>query len=155
MSEQAGILHVEDSEDDRFLLERAWNALNFHLALSPVASGEDALDYLGGRSGYADRYTYPLPCIVLLDLKLNGVSGFDVLKWIRQRVELKHLVVIVCSGSDAPEDVARAMQLGANAFVRKPHRLCDWADLLRSVKDFWLRFHEFPWPSQCRNPAFR
>jgi len=137
------------------MFERAWSALGFHLGLSAAKSGEEALDYLAGRGGYADRYIYPLPCIVFLDLKMNGVSGFEVLQWLRQQPDLAHLVVIVCSGSDQAGDVERAMRLGANAYVRKPHRLRDWTELLDSMKKFWLRFHEFAWPSQCRDPVHR
>ena len=151
-AEQAGILHIDDSEDDRFLFKRAWQRAGVHLALMSLASGEEAIDYLAGNGEYADRSVYPLPCMVVLDLKMNGTSGFDVLEWIRNQPMLQHLVVILFSSSNHSVDVQRGMELGANAFVTKPAGNQRWVDLLDSVKRFWLRFHEFPWPSKCQAP---
>ena len=142
--EVAGILHIDDSEDDRFLFKRAWQRAGVHLALVSLASGEQCIDYLAGNGDYADRAMYPLPCMVFLDLKMNGTSGFDVLQWIRNQPFLQHLVVILYSSSNHSNDVQRGMGLGANAFVTKPAGNQRWVELLQSVKDFWLRFHEFP-----------
>ena len=83
---------------------------------------------------------------------MNGTSGFDVLEWIRNQPALQHLVVILYSSSNHTVDVRRGMELGANAFVTKPAGNQRWVDLLESVKNFWLRFHEFPWPSKCQAP---
>lgn len=151
-TEQAGILHIDDSEDDRFLFKRAWQQAGLHLALVSLNSGEQALDYLAGNGEYADRSLYPMPCMVFLDLKMNGTSGFDVLQWIRQQPLLQHLVVILYSSSNHSEDVHRGMELGANAFVTKPSANQRWVELLKSIREFWLRFHEFPWPSRCQAP---
>ena len=153
MMEPAGILHVDDSQDDRFLFKRAWQRAGVHLALVSLESGEAALDYLTGRGEYADRSIYPIPCMVFLDLKMNGTSGFDVLGWLREQPELQHLVVIVFSSSNHSFDVQRSLKLGANAFVTKPAGTKLWDDLLLGVKNFWLRFHEFPWPSNCKDPV--
>jgi CheY-like chemotaxis protein len=150
--EPTGILHVDDSEDDRFLFNRAWQRAGLHLALVAVGSGEEALDYLAGNGEFADRNIYPIPCMVFLDLKMNGTSGLDVLRWIREQLELEHLVVIMFSSSNHSADVRRAMQLGANAYIAKPNANHNWVDLLEAVKNFWLRFHEFPWPSNCKAP---
>lgn len=151
-SEQAGILYVDDSEDDRFLFKRAWQRAGIHLALVSLSSGEQAIDYLAGNGEYADRTVYPVPCVVFLDLKMNGTSGFDVLEFIRNQSVLQHLVVILFSSSNHSVDVQRGMELGANAFVTKPSGNQRWVDLLESVKKFWLTFHEFPWPSKCQAP---
>jgi CheY-like chemotaxis protein len=150
--EPTGILHVDDNEDDRFLFNRAWQRAGIHLALVAVGSGEEALDYLAGNGEFADRNIYPIPCMVFLDLKMNGTSGLDVLRWIREQAELEHLVVIMFSSSNHSADVRRAMQLGANAYVTKPNGNQNWVELLEAVKNFWLRFHEFPWPSNCKAP---
>jgi CheY-like chemotaxis protein len=150
--EPTGILHVDDSEDDRFLFKRAWQRAGIHLALVSLSSGEDAIDYLAGNGEYADRGMYPIPCIVFLDLKMNGTSGFDVLRWLRDQPALQHLVVIVYSSSNHSVDVQQSLKLGANAFVTKPAGNGLWEDFLLAVKNFWLRFHEFPWPSNCKAP---
>lgn len=150
--EPAGILHIDDREDDRFLFKRAWQRAGVQLALVSLNSGEQALEYLTGNGEYQDRSVYPLPCMVFLDLKMNGTSGFDVLQWIRNQPLLRHLVVILYSSSNDMGDVQRGMELGANAFVTKPAGNERWVELLRSVKSFWLKFHEFPWPSKCHEP---
>jgi CheY-like chemotaxis protein len=151
-TEPAGILHIDDNEDDRLLFKRAWQRAGIHLALVSLASGEEAIDHLAGNGEHADRTMYPIPCLIFLDLKMNGTSGFDVLEWIRSQPELQHLVVILYSSSNHSADVQKGMRLGANAFVSKPSGNDRWVDLLVSVKSFWLRFHEFPWPSQCQAP---
>ena len=74
---------------------------------------------MSGAGHFADRQKFPFPCLVLLDLKLPLVMGLDVLKWIRQQVEIP-LVVIVFSASAEDSDVAKAYRLGANAFLTKP-----------------------------------
>jgi CheY-like chemotaxis protein len=150
--EPAGMLHIDDNEDDRFLFKRAWQHAGIHLSLVSLASGEACIDYLAGNGEYADRSMYPLPCILFLDLKMNGTSGFDVLEWVRKQPFLQHLVIILYSSSNHSSDVQRGMELGANAFVTKPVGNQRWVELLESVKNFWLRFHEFPWPSKCQAP---
>lgn len=149
-SEPTSILHVDDSEDDRFLFNRAWQRAGIHLALVSLESGEQAINYLSGKGEYADRSIYPIPCMVFLDLKMNATSGFDVLQWLRGQPELQHLVVIIYSSSNQSVDVRKSLQLGANAYVTKPAGNQKWIDLLASIKNFWLRFHEFPWPSNCK-----
>ena len=148
----AGILHVDDSEDDRFLFKRAWQRAGINLALVSLCSGEEAIAYLAGNGEYADRSIYPIPCMVFLDLKMNGPSGLDVLEWLRAQPHLQHLVVIIYSSSNQTVDVQKSMRLGANAFVTKPVGNQHWVELLEAVNNFWLRFHEFPWPSNCKAP---
>jgi CheY-like chemotaxis protein len=87
---------------------------------------------------------------MLVDLKMTGASGMDVLKRIRQHPDLRSTVVILLSSSTMPGDIHRAMEHGANAFVTKPGTIEEFREFLESVKAFWLRFHEFGWPSKCR-----
>ncbi len=150
---QACILHVDDDPNDQFLFEYAYGAAEIDLPLKQVHSGEEAMAYLEGRGEYANRLDYPLPCVVIMDLKMNGASGFDVLKRMRERPEWKSIVVILLSSSTMPGDIDRAMRQGANAFVTKPGTIDGFREFLQSVRGFWLRFHEFAWPSQCRSVA--
>jgi len=94
-----------------------------------VTDGQQALDYLTGKGSYADRESYPLPCIMFLDLKLPYVHGFEVLDRIRQRTDLNSLVVVVLTGSSEKKDCNRAYALGARSYLVKPPT----AQLLRDI----------------------
>jgi CheY-like chemotaxis protein len=113
------VLVVEDSADDICLLQgalrKAPEAVNFHF----VQNGEAALAYLKGEAPFTDRHAHPSPDLVLLDLWLPGMDGFEVLTWIRNHPELKGLKVFVWTDSGQPEIIDRATQAGANRFVPK------------------------------------
>jgi CheY-like chemotaxis protein len=113
------VLVVEDNVDDvRLLLiavEAGPEAVAFHL----VQDGEQALAYLKGEGEYADRHAHPFPGLVLLDLSLPGMSGFDVLTWIRAQPELSALKVFVWTDAGDPATLERATKAGANRFVPK------------------------------------
>ncbi len=113
------ILVVEDSADDVELLliaaRTAPDAVSFHI----VRDGEQALAYLKGEGPFADRQAHPLPGLVLLDLSLPGINGFEVLAWIRQHPEFSALKVFVWTDSGDPAALDRAIQTGANRFVPK------------------------------------
>jgi CheY-like chemotaxis protein len=131
------ILLVEDDENDVFLMQRA---LNKAAVLNPVHvanDGQEAINYFEGAGRFANRKEFPLPCLVLLDLKLPYVMGLDVLKWIRQRPELA-TIVIVLSSSAAKADIATAYRLGANGFLVKPTGANQLLDMVKAIKDFWL-----------------
>ena len=85
-----------------------------------VNDGEETSAYLDGQGKFANRYEYPLPELLLLDLKMPGKNGFEVLEWIRQQPGLKRLRIVVLTTWDSPQDVNRAYELGANAFMVKP-----------------------------------
>jgi len=113
------VLVVEDNENDAELLRigaaTAPEALSFHL----VPTGEQALAYLRGEVQYADRHAHPFPDLVLLDLTLPGISGFEVLAWIRQHPEFNALKVFVWTDAIDPATLERALKAGANRFVPK------------------------------------
>ena len=107
----------------------------------PAATCERALPSL---FSLAYREKYPLPCLVLLDLKLPHVMGMDVLAWIRNQPAWKTLPVLVLTSSALQSDVDQAYQLGANAFVVKPSGIYQLAELIRLIRDFWLGANQFP-----------
>ncbi len=147
---QGCILHVDDDANDRFFFDYAWSQVDLHLPVVALSSGEEALAYLSGVGQYEDRSRFPAPCMIFLDLKMNGTSGLDVLAWIRAKAHLHSVVVIVLSSSNLPNDVERSLSLGANAYITKPSSRDVWLKFARSASEFWLNFHEFPWNSRCR-----
>ena len=113
------VLVVEDSADDVELLQLAARTMPEALAFHIVRDGEQAVAYLNGEGQFADRKAHPLPGLVLLDLSLPGMDGFEVLAWIRQHAEFKALKVFVWTDSGDPGALDRAIRAGANRFVPK------------------------------------
>jgi CheY-like chemotaxis protein len=103
-----------------------------------VRSGEEAVEYLAGEGNYRNREEYPLPELVLLDLKMTGMDGFDVLKWIRAQPTLKGLRVVVLTSSELVYDVNQAYALGANSFLVKPSSFENFNELIQSMSGYWL-----------------
>lgn len=148
------VLLVEDFDNDVILMRRFWKKEGLTDQLQVASDGQQALDYLAGRHPFTNREQHPLPCLVLLDLKLPRVMGLDVLIWIRSQAALKTLPVIVLSTSALGSDVDQAYALGANAFLVKPADVVQLADMVRSLRDFWLGVNRFPGQSPSpRRPA--
>jgi CheY-like chemotaxis protein len=137
------ILIVEDSADDFFFLERSFKLAEISNVLHHADDGQRAIDYLQGVAPFNDRATYPLPSLVLLDLKLPLMHGFEVLSWIRKHPATKNIVVIVMTSSSEDKDVEKAYELGANAFLVKPASIDKLTDIVRSLDVFWLRHNKF------------
>jgi CheY-like chemotaxis protein len=138
------ILIADDDAQDTLLIRMAVQRAGLALRLESVADGEQAIDYLMGREGYSDRKTHPLPSMMLLDLKMPRLSGFDVLDFVRQQPGLRQLPIIIFSSSDDPKDVRRAYDAGANSYLCKPHSNGDLAALLKALEDYWCKFNHFP-----------
>lgn len=120
MKAQAPILVVEDDENDVLLIRRTLSNSGIPNPRHFVGSGEEVIDYLVAAGRYADRKRYPLPALVLLDLKLPGMDGFDILQWIRADPRFRDLPVVVLTSSKGIRDVTKAYRLGANSFLVKP-----------------------------------
>src|SRR5438309_1088242 len=114
------VLLVEDIETDILLMQHVWRDVGVPNPLRAVEDGQRAMDYLAGAGEYADRRAHPLPCLVLLDLKLPYFTGLEVLEWIRRQSALKTLPVVVLTASSSDEDIGQAYRLGANAYLEKP-----------------------------------
>jgi CheY-like chemotaxis protein len=114
------ILLAEDSSDDVLVLRRALRKSNLPHNLQVVADGELAIRYLQGSEPFRDRECYPLPQLILLDLKMPRTDGFAVLEWMRRHGMLEVVPAVILSSSDQPKDVDQATRLGAKAYLLKP-----------------------------------
>lgn len=114
------VLNVEDNVDDRLLLKHAWRKARPDFDLHFAEDGEAASDYLLGRGQYNDRNKFPLPSLILLDLKMPRMDGFEVLHWFKQNATLRSIPVAIFSSSTNGDDIQRATKLGADCYVAKP-----------------------------------
>lgn len=114
------ILLAEDDPNDVFFMQRAFAKAGASLPLQVVGNGRETVEYLSGTGKFADRSEFPLPSLVLLDLKLPYMSGFDVLMWIRMQPSIKDIAVIVLTSSSEERDQQMAAELGAKAYFVKP-----------------------------------
>lgn len=133
------ILVADDEEAAHVLIHRAFHAAKSSCALQIVTNGEEAINYLMGAGSYSNRDQYPMPVLVLLDLKMPRKDGFAVLKWMREQPKFKRLVTVVFSTSDEPEDVNRAYDLGANSFLVKSPLFAEFTELVRSLDNYWFK----------------
>jgi two-component system response regulator len=146
------ILQVEDDPNDVFLLQHAMKKVGLANPIQVATDGRQAIDYLKGTGKFADRHKFPLPCLVLLDLKLPYVMGLEVLKWIRQQPGVAPIVILLtASAEDA--DIATAYRLGANAFLTKPSKASKLEDMVKAIKDFWLTHNTLPKESHAEATA--
>ena len=127
------ILLVENNQDDALLVLRAFQRAGVSRPIQIVTSGMDALAYLQGAHPYDDREKYPLPALVLLDIRMPGMDGFEVLRWIRGRFEFAQLCVVMLTNSDHISDANQAYRLGADSFLVKPLDFQNAAELVRSL----------------------
>ena len=141
---QPTILLVEDEPGDVLLIRRAYRRANLASPLQVVGDGEAAVAYLAGQDAYADRRQYPLPALVLLDLKLPRKSGLEVLAWLRAQPALKRLPVVVLTSSRERGDVDRAYELGANSYLVKPVGFDTLQEMIQTLGLYWLVLNERP-----------
>jgi CheY-like chemotaxis protein len=132
------VLHIDDDPNDTELLRAATRKAGTCFNLQNVEDGEMAIAYLSGADIYADRRLYPLPSLILLDLKMPRTTGLEMLAWIRKHPELSRLPVVVLSGSELHEDIRQAYAIGANSYLVKPLGFEALVDLVKDVNAVWL-----------------
>jgi CheY-like chemotaxis protein len=133
------VLIAEDDPNDVRLLELAAQQFSAEeIKFEVVRDGEEALAYLSGEGAYADRQAHPVPDLVLLDVRMPKLDGFQVLQWIRGQRDLSHLKVFVWADSQFQSDVQRALKSGADRVIPKPNQMAALRDILREVKDVLL-----------------
>jgi CheY-like chemotaxis protein len=146
------ILHVKDRPEDVIILQYAFKQADILNPVQVVTDGQQAVDYLSGKGQYADRKQFPLPCLILLDLKLPIKMGMQVLEWIRAQPSLKALIVIMLTSSIHEGDIMRAYELGANAFLVKPCDARVTIDMCKALKQFWFVHNQAPLSSREFRP---
>ena len=138
MLKPAHILLVEDNRMDVELILDAFREARLGNKIHVVKNGQEALDYLFGNKEYGDRNVYPLPDIVLLDLKLPGIDGHEVLSRVKETPGLKRLPIIILTSSKEEGDRALSYDNGANSYLVKPVSFEGFLDVARQVTDYWL-----------------
>ena len=132
------VLLVEDSPDDAFMVQRALNQAGVAQQVIHLKDGEEAVDYLSGNPPYDNRERFPIPALILLDLKMPRLSGLDVLTWLQTRPDLAHVPVVVLTGSVRSEDRREAEKRGAVGYQVKPVAFEDLLEIVRHVDARWL-----------------
>ena len=138
MLDKVPILLAEDDENDIFLMGRAFDRAGLPNPLFVVRNGQQAIDYLGGTGDYAHRDKHPLPGLVLLDLKMPWMDGFDVLSWLRRQREYRALPVVVLTSSKLQSDIERSRLMGVYDYRLKPQDLPELVSLLMDIRKRWL-----------------
>jgi CheY-like chemotaxis protein len=141
MSDQKFVLYVEDDHNYATLMQHVFKQTGFSHTLRIVPNGVEAIAYLKGEGRFADRSVYPFPMLLLLDLKMPLLSGFDVLEWVRQKSNYRTLPIVVLTCSGEYEDLRRAYDLGANSFLVKPPKVEDLINMMASLETYWLKHH--------------
>jgi two-component system, response regulator len=132
------ILLVEDNPDDEALTLRALKKNNIKNEVVVARDGAEALDYLFGEGAYSGRDTRVVPQVILLDLKLPKVDGFEVLRKLRADERTKRLPVVILTSSNEEQDRISGYDLGANSYVRKPVEFPNFIEAVRQLGLYWL-----------------
>jgi CheY-like chemotaxis protein len=138
------ILLVEDNPDDQELALLAFKEANITSKIITCSDGEEALDYLFATGMYADRDARIMPEVMLLDLKLPKVDGFEVLKRVREDPRTKLLPVVVLTTSSEQKDLVESYQLGTNSYIRKPVDFSKFIEFAQLFGSYWLGLNESP-----------
>ena len=136
-TKQFTVLLVEDDLNDIFLVKRAFRIAQLETPLQVVTDGQEAIDYLRGEGRYADRQAHPLPQLLVMDMQMPRLSGFQVLEWIKRDGPFRRIPVVIVSSSDRAEDIDRAYELGANAYMVKPVDYRAVEHLFESITHYW------------------
>ena len=138
------ILVADDSEKDLSLIRSAFEKALVPNPIHEVTSGDEVIAYLKGKAPYSNRDEWPLPQLLLLDLKMPGMDGFEVLQWIRKQQGFGSLRILVLTGSDQIADINKAYKLGANSFMVKPIDFNNLVNLARVIQTHWLQQSKAP-----------
>jgi CheY-like chemotaxis protein len=142
--ELATILLVEDEPADATLMGRAFERAKVLNPIVHIKNGDDALAYLAGVAKYVNRIEYPLPALILLDLKMPGMTGLQLLQWMRTNRDVRRIPVVVLTGDDSPATVSAAYELGANSYLVKPGNPNEIARLVDTIQRYWIELNQAP-----------
>ena len=143
------VLIADDDPNDITLLARCLRKAGLEKPAQVVANGEEVIRYLEGASPFNDRQKFPLPDVVILDSRMHGAGGVDILEWLAERPQWASVSPIVLAGAQPPADVRRAYELGARAVFRKPQQIEALEQLARVILEYWSRAER----PQCAAPC--
>lgn len=126
---------VDDSPDDRLFMRMALSKSSKLVIAWEAGGGDEALAYLSGEGEFHDRSKYPFPDILLLDLKMPRITGYDVLEWLQSK-SYQNLVIVVVSGSHLPDDISRSLSLGAKAYYQKTIVRSELERMISEIESF-------------------
>jgi CheY-like chemotaxis protein len=132
------VLYVENEQNDVLFMRRAFSRAGLEGWLQPLPDARTAMLYLTGEAPYADRTLHPLPRLLLIDLNMPAISGFELLNWLRQQPQLQELIVVIFSSSARPEDIKRASDLGAHDYLEKPTSGAQFGEVVQTLQQKWL-----------------
>jgi len=138
------ILLVEDIPSDAALIRRSFEKTN---VLNPIVwtkNGQEALGYLSGLGQYSDRTKYPLPALILLDLDLPEMTGFELLQWKRSQPNIRRIPVVILTIDSASSTVNAAYDLGANSYLVKPGNPEEVMRVVKIIQEYWLGLNQAP-----------
>jgi CheY-like chemotaxis protein len=141
----ANILLVDDREDDVIFFRRAFKSADLHHSITHVRDGDEAIKYLSRQAPYTDEVVYPVPDVVVLDLKMPKKDGFEVLQWLRDENRLKPAPVVVLTSSDRDDDKKRAKELGAGSYYTKPVDFTKLVGVAKDINRRWLTRRKDLW----------
>jgi CheY-like chemotaxis protein len=141
MSAKKTILVAEDDSNDVYLLQRAFHKAGLDVHFEFVQDGEQLIRYFKPAERTPEN---PIPELLLLDIKMPKVNGFEVLEWIRRQPGLKRLLIIVLTSSDEPHDINRAYDLGANSYLVKPCSMDRLTGIAEYLFNYWLNLNRQP-----------
>ena len=144
MLKPASILLVEDNPMDVELILDAFKEARLDNKIQVAKNGKEALDFLFGNEKFADRKEYPLPDIILLDLKMPGIDGHEVLRTVKGTEKLKRLPVIILTSSREEGDRAMSYDNGANSYLVKPVSFDNFLNVVKQVTEYWLTLNIKP-----------
>ncbi len=143
------ILIAEDDENDAFILQRALRNAGFHNPFHISPDGADVIRYLKGEAPYHDREKFHFPRIIITDLKMPNIDGFELLEWLKNHEHCNIIPRLVFSSSQQPQDVSRAYRLGANSYLLKPATFEELVEQLKVVLRYWNLCQKPQVPSRC------
>jgi CheY-like chemotaxis protein len=149
MNKKLEILLAEDSSDDLELIRMALSKDNLPGTFHIVRNGQEAIDYLKGQGKFENRSTYPFPDLMVLDVKMPQVTGFEALQWLRNHPACASMPVVMLSGSESKEDIEQAYRLGANSYFSKPPTVNALTALLRALVHYWWLCERPMSPGAC------
>lgn len=144
MNKRAVILLVEDNSMDVELTLKAFQKARIENSIQVARNGKEALDYVFSEGKYTDREKFPIPDLILLDLKLPGIDGHEVLRRVKNTEVYKRLPVVILTSSKDEGDRILGYDYGVNSYLTKPVSFEDFLEVVRQVGDYWLSLNVGP-----------